>query len=146
MFISWDNGEIFAVPPASRDSIFFRFSTSRLATMPRAYLKFCLRCYSHTVPAYSRIAEMTRRVRKITPGRKCVDDDVLYVCSLFERLCFPFFGLVQFVHQRGGISVPLTTGVMKIVEVISFYELIRLAAYDPGLCLLAVRRFQVIDW
>lgn len=40
----------------------------------------------------------------------------------------------------------MPTGVLEDVEVLGLYEAIRMAEYDPVLCLLGLRRSQKIDW
>lgn len=42
--------------------------------------------------------------------------------------------------------VPLPSGVLEDVEVLGLYDVIRLAGYNPVLCLLVLRRLQEIDW
>lgn len=56
------------------------------------------------------------------------------------------FGHVQLDHHRGGILVSLPTGVLEDVELLGFYDVLRLAEYDQVLCSLAVWRSQETDW
>lgn len=68
---------------------------------------------------------------------------------MFLRACWNgsdshLLGHVQLDYDHGGVLVRLPTGILEDVEVLGVCKVIRLAGYDPILCLLALHRSQKI--
>lgn len=48
------------------------------------------------------------------------------------------FGHVLLEHPHGSLPVLLETGILRSTELLRFYNVMRLAGYDPLLCFLAI--------
>lgn len=101
--------------------------------------------FSYCTDIYKNCRDVEERVE--TTGRT---ERVLMTMGCFFGACWNdnsshLFAQFQLDHHRGGILFPLSTGVLKDVEVLCLYDIFRLGRYDPMLCLLGLRRSQDID-